>query len=218
MWQVRRGDRYRQCAARDPSNAVHRRIRSQPSIRDTPCLARERPIRAVQDADLCFGLRQTRAHGQEPRPGFLWGFRAAVHEPDDLAQLHQPADTGVALNHCVDVGDLQPCCVSERVEANQRSSQPFSSSEIGSGSSRRCYGHPAHRADFLVAEVIAVDDDAVDGRLTVLPVEFSGSSGSIHRAPCSAAADRPARAARRPDHSHAATARLTAVTSWPFST
>src|ERR1700685_4187856 len=33
---------------------------------------RERIIEAVQDADLRFGLRQTRVHEQESRPGFLW--------------------------------------------------------------------------------------------------------------------------------------------------
>ena len=80
----------------------------------------ERMVEAVHDTDLRFGFRQTRAHEQKSRPGFLRRLRAPVHEPEHLAQLHQAADAGVALCQEFHVGRLHVGSAGQRVDTNQR--------------------------------------------------------------------------------------------------
>jgi hypothetical protein len=82
--------------------------------------AGERIVDAVHDTDLRFGFGQTRAHQQESRPGFLRGLGAPVHEPENLAQLHQAADSEVALRKQFHVGWLHVGSVGQRVDTNQR--------------------------------------------------------------------------------------------------
>ena len=134
---------------------------------------RERVVEAVQHSDLRLGLRQTRAHEQEPRPGFLGRFRPGVHQPDNLAQLHQAPHAWVALRQSFDVDRPQVSCICQGINANQRRQQLFSTTEVEGRPNRRGDRYPANRRELVVAQLVAMDDDTVGG-LTVSPVHLRG--------------------------------------------
>jgi hypothetical protein len=115
------------------------------------------------------------------------------------------------------IGHLQPCCVHQRVEPNHRCNHALSSSQVECRARRCGESNSVAQRRFIVVEGVAMHNDAAH-LVAATPVQFGWQQSSIHAVRCNAAADRPASVAVRPDHSQAATARVTGVNFWPRGT
>ena len=136
---------------------------------------RERIAIAVRYKDLRLGFRQFRTHQQKSRSGFLRRLRSAVHQPEDLSQLHYAPHTRVTQRQPFDVGLVEVGRIRQRINTNQRRGQTFATTEIEGGPGRRGDGYPASHAHFVFCQFVSVDDYSVC-RLAVSPIDLGRQS------------------------------------------
>ncbi|ORV13468.1 hypothetical protein AWB95_11590 [Mycobacterium celatum] len=132
---------------------------------------RERIAKVVADHDLRLWPRQASIDQNQPRPGFLWRFSAAVHQVQHLSQLRQPSRSAMSLRQVVDFGGRQLGGVGQRIHVNNSPHQTFSSAKVERRPRRCGCAYTPHCAYLVIRQFITMDHDAVN-RFAIAPVQL----------------------------------------------
>jgi hypothetical protein len=138
-------------------------VDADPILRPADIDAREQAAALVVHRNLRLRPRKAVLHEKQSGQRLVRRLRTTVHEFQRLAELPQPARTGMTLCDRRYLGGLDEGCVEKCVEVLQPAFQRQASTEVECGTRRCCHPHALHETDLGWSQRVW----PVDGKRTV---------------------------------------------------
>ena len=118
-------------------------------------------VQCVEDFDLRALWPQAREREDESGACFLWRLRTRIRQADHLAQRNDAPRAAVALDEHLHVGRLQVGGTHQCIQPDYGGRQSVASAEVKSRTRGCRRWHGASDAHFVIAQLVAVQDDAL---------------------------------------------------------